>query len=52
VKPFVVRKLPREFGSRPWGVFERVDEKEQLVCFWETREQAREAARQLNKEEP
>ena len=52
-KTFVLRKLSREFAVRPWAVFEKMNaEEERLVSSWKTREQAREAARQLNREEP
>lgn len=63
--PFVVRPRSAIHSSRtratrgilPWGVYERIPLrdgglKEQLVSEWKTREDAREAARQLNKEEP
>lgn len=48
--PFVVRKLESK-----WCVLERTDSDDDssvtLVSYWDTREQAREAARQLNQEE-
>lgn len=44
--PFVVRRL----GQR-WWVLERTDGRPKAVSDWSTREQAREAARQLNREE-
>lgn len=44
--PFAVRKC----GSK-WCVLERYESSVGLLSFWDTREQAREAARQLNQEE-
>jgi len=44
--PFAVRKLDLR-----WCVLERLDSGVGLVSDWSTREQAREAARQLNQEE-
>jgi hypothetical protein len=44
--PFLVRKLDLK-----WCVLERHESSVGLLSFWDTREQAREAARQLNQEE-
>jgi len=44
--PFAVRKLDSK-----WCVLERYESSVGLLSFWDTREQAREAARQLNQEE-
>jgi hypothetical protein len=43
---FIVRKLETK-----WCVLERLDSGVGLISYWSTREQAREAARQLNQEE-
>ena len=67
-RPFVVRKRPfvvrkrsagRDGGANldlPWAVFERVEVsdrvEERLTSAWGTRELARDAADQLNREEP
>ena len=56
-RPFVVRPWK---GPLPWAVFERIaveapgrtSFEERLTSTWSTRESAREAARQLNEEEP
>lgn len=60
MKPFVVKKriVTAPAATRlPWGVFERIqsvssNDEERLVSAWATRDDAREAARQLNAEEP
>ncbi len=44
--PFLVRKLESK-----WCVLERYESSVGLLSYWDTREQAREAARQLNQEE-
>lgn len=54
--PFAVRKLGSNdvYGrsrSKPWCVYERFESSVGLVSFWFTRDEAREAARQLNQEE-
>lgn len=58
--PFAVRRFDLKEGRRgyltripvmKWGVFERRDFRLRLVSFWDTREEAREAVRQLNQEE-
>ena len=57
MSPFYVRK--RTAGERDrfrsellWGVFDRCTEEEKLTSAWASRDAAREAARQLNREEP
>lgn len=60
MKPFAVKRLApaRSLSRLPWGVFERIPSRdspgfeERLVSAWASRDDAREAARQLNKEEP
>lgn len=58
--PFFVDRIAGESGSLKWGVYERTDFGErqgegqwkvQLVASWSKRSEAREAVRQLNKEE-
>jgi hypothetical protein len=57
--PFFVDKIAGALGSLKWGVYERMDfggqgegkGKTQLVASWSKRSEAREAVRQLNKEE-
>ena len=44
--PFIVRKLDRK-----WCVLERLDSGVAVTSFWDTRDEAREAAGQLNQEE-
>lgn len=65
--PFFVDRIAGASGSLKWGVYERTNfgkqgevqkegqkegqEKAQLVASWSKRSEAREAVRQLNKEE-
>lgn len=58
--PFAVRRFDLKEGRKgyltrnpvmKWGVFERRNSCLRLVSYWDTREQAREAVRQLNQEE-
>jgi hypothetical protein len=61
--PFFVDRIAGASGSLKWGVYERMDlgrqgeeqgegqGKTQLVASWNKRSEAREAVRQLNKEE-
>lgn len=56
-KPFYVERVgagAEEDELLPWGVYERVvgSQSKKLTSRWQYREDAREAARSLNEEEP